>query len=127
MSLEAKRNPALELAATWCSNASVWLVDTGNLHKWMYCPKGTAFLWASPEFQSRIVPPVLSGTQLFSDAGPNMASDFEYVGTRDYTNYAAVPAVSAVDLDVVPIFLPSCFLFRLSPVCSIHNVVGAGI
>jgi isopenicillin-N epimerase len=63
---------------------------TGNLHKWMYCPKGTAFLWASPAFQRRVVPPVLSGTQVFSEDGPNLASDFEYVGTRDYTNYAAV-------------------------------------
>ena len=69
----------------------------------MYCPKGTAFLWASPEFQARIVPPVLSGTQLFSESGPNMAADFEYVGTRDYTNYAAVPAVRTVTLSQQPL------------------------
>ena len=56
---------------------------TGNLHKWMYCPKGTAFLWVAPEFQKRVVPPVLSGTQIFSEDGPNVAADFEYVGTRD--------------------------------------------
>ena len=56
---------------------------TGNLHKWMYCPKGTAFLWVAPDFQKRVVPPVLSGTQIFSEDGPNVAADFEYVGTRD--------------------------------------------
>ena len=64
--------------------------DTGNLHKWLYSPKGTAMLWASPEFQRvcAIVPPVLSS----ESGGANFAGDFEYTGTRDYTGYCAIPA-----------------------------------
>jgi selenocysteine lyase/cysteine desulfurase len=63
---------------------------TGNLHKWLYSPKGTAMLWASPEFQKvcSIVPPVLSS----ESGGGNFSGDFEYTGTRDYTGYCAIPA-----------------------------------
>lgn len=72
---------------------------TGNLHKWMYTPKGCGFLWASNDFQARIQPTVLS-----SESGGDYDRDtaqgcpfanrkgFTYVGTRDYTNWAAVPA-----------------------------------
>ena len=75
---------------------------TGNLHKWYYTPKGCGFLWASPEFQKRVQPTVLS-----SESGGDYSRDpetaavgkafaerrgFTYVGTRDYTNWAAVPA-----------------------------------
>ena len=72
---------------------------TGNLHKWMYTPKGCGFLWASPEFQGRVQPTVLSSESGgdFSRAtavGKPFADrrGFTYVGTRDYTNWAAVPA-----------------------------------
>jgi selenocysteine lyase/cysteine desulfurase len=66
---------------------------TGNLHKWLYSPKGTAMLWAAPWFQSQcaIVPPVLSS----ESGGDNFAGDFEYTGTRDYTGYCAIPAAFA--------------------------------
>ena len=66
------------------------MASQGNLHKWLYGPKGTAMLWAAPQFQKdgTIVPPVLSS----ESGGENFAGDFEYTGTRDYTGYCALPA-----------------------------------
>ena len=64
----------------------------------MYTPKGCGFLWASPEFQARVMPPVLSSESGgdYDEAALGMPfaerRGFTYVGTRDYTNWAAVPA-----------------------------------
>lgn len=58
----------------------------GNMHKWLFAPKGSAFLWVSPEWQAVIVPPVLSGCR------GDFICTFEYTGTRDYTPFATVPA-----------------------------------
>lgn len=64
-----------------------------------YTPKGCGFLWTRGDFQPRIQPTVLS-----SESGGDYHRDtaqgkpfadrrgFTYVGTRDYTNWAAVPA-----------------------------------
>ena len=59
---------------------------TGNLHKWSYSPKGTGFLWASPEFQKIIIPPVLSGS------AHNFLGSFAYTGTRDYAPFCSTGA-----------------------------------
>ena len=65
---------------------------TGNLHKWCYAPKGSAFLWTSPlkkenkEFRN-IAPTVISSTGQASYTGR-----FAYTGTRDYTSFCAIPA-----------------------------------
>ena len=34
----------------------------GNLHKWAFTPKGTAFMWATEAFQRLLIPPTLSNT-----------------------------------------------------------------
>jgi selenocysteine lyase/cysteine desulfurase len=57
---------------------------TANAHKWMYSPKGSAFLWVAKKWQNIIKPAVIS------DAGPNYVSNFEYTGTRDYNNFLAI-------------------------------------
>jgi isopenicillin-N epimerase len=49
-------------AATNKNRVAGAIAYTGNLHKWAYTPKGSAFLWASPEVQELIIPPVLSGS-----------------------------------------------------------------
>lgn len=56
-----------------------------NGHKWLYGPPGTAMLWVSPTYQSLVVPAVLSATTGF-------VSEYEYIGTRDYTAWASLNA-----------------------------------
>lgn len=57
----------------------------GNLHKWVCAPPGAAFLWARPDRQQGIHPPVISH---FLDEG--FASEFEWQGTRDITPWLCV-------------------------------------
>ena len=73
-------------AAGGCAGCAGYI---GNIHKWLYGPKGTALLYVSPEWQAQIVPPTLSGCR------GDFVCTFEYVGTRDYAPYAAVPAALA--------------------------------
>jgi isopenicillin-N epimerase len=58
-----------------------------NLHKWVCAPKGTAFLWVSPDHQSRIHPTVISH---FLDEG--FTKEFNWQGTRDFSGWLAAPA-----------------------------------
>ena len=68
---------------------------TGNCHKWLFAPKGTAFLWVSPELQSSNCP---QPTVISSSGKHDYLGRFEYTGTRDYTAFAALPkALSFVD------------------------------
>jgi hypothetical protein len=55
------------------------LKDTGNLHKWFYAPKGSAFLYIAPSSRSLVVPTVISSE--FSGEG-SLDSKFQYTGTR---------------------------------------------
>lgn len=66
---------------------------TGNCHKWMMAPKGTAFLYARKELQHLLVPPVISWGNTHRPQGYSYFIDeFEYQGTRDISNFLAVPA-----------------------------------
>ena len=58
-----------------------------NGHKWLYSPKGTAFLWASDRVQKGLVPTVISSRGLRS-----YVDGFAYTGTRDYTAFCSIPA-----------------------------------
>lgn len=62
---------------------------TGNCHKWLYCPKGSAFLWTNPRKISDMHPQpvVISSTGWYDYLGR-----FAYTGTRDYTAFASIPA-----------------------------------
>lgn len=62
-----------------------WYV--GNCHKWLFAPKGSAFLWARPERQAGIQPPVIS-----HGYGTGFTAAFDWVGTRDPSSWLAVPA-----------------------------------
>lgn len=59
----------------------------GNCHKWLYAPKGAAFLWTNEKHQSNIHPTVISH---FLGAG--YQTEFNWTGTLDPTAWLSIPA-----------------------------------
>jgi isopenicillin-N epimerase len=60
---------------------------TANLHKWACSPRSCGFLWARPERQAGLHPPVISWGL---DQG--FTAEFDWVGTRDVSAWIAAPA-----------------------------------
>jgi isopenicillin-N epimerase len=60
---------------------------TGNCHKWLMAPKGSGFLWTSPQRQAETHPLVIS-----HGFGQGFTAAFDWIGTRDPTAWLAVPA-----------------------------------
>jgi isopenicillin-N epimerase len=60
---------------------------TANAHKWLFSPKGSAFLYASEEVAGTTVP--LSVSHWHELKFPRA---FDYVGTRDVSAFLSVPA-----------------------------------
>jgi isopenicillin-N epimerase len=58
-----------------------------NLHKWAHAPRSSGFLWAAPERQASLHPPVISWGL---DKG--FRAEFDWVGTRDLSAWLAAPA-----------------------------------
>lgn len=72
---------AVDLETT---GADFW---TGNLHKWVCCPRGQAILQVTPKWRETIRPFVASHG--FADG---LHDAFDWTGTFDPTNLLAVPA-----------------------------------
>jgi isopenicillin-N epimerase len=65
---------------------------TGNLHKWLCAPKGSAFLYAAPHMHHLIEPLVISWGWEAENPGPSRFNDYmEWIGTRDLSPFLAVP------------------------------------
>lgn len=60
----------------------------GNAHKWLYAPKGTAFLWVAPSSQGDLSP---EPTVISSSGQHDYVDRYAYTGTRDYTAFATLP------------------------------------
>ncbi|HEY1447552.1 MAG TPA: aminotransferase class V-fold PLP-dependent enzyme [Caulobacteraceae bacterium] len=65
-----------------------WYVT--NLHKWLYAPKGSALLVASDAARATTRPAI---TSHYIEMG--FPKSFDYVGTRDYSGWLALPAALA--------------------------------
>jgi isopenicillin-N epimerase len=62
----------------------------GNCHKWLCAPKGSAFLWARPEWQERVDGAIVSWG--YAEDANTFLSRTELQGSRDSSAYLAVPA-----------------------------------
>lgn len=60
---------------------------TGNAHKWLFAPKGCAFLWVAPHQQTYTHPTVIS-----YGFGQGFLAEFDWVGTRDPSAWLAISA-----------------------------------
>lgn len=66
---------------------------TGNCHKWMCAPKGTAFLHVRPDVQQLIEPLIVGHGWIPEQRSEQPLVDYvEQYGTRDFAGFLAVPA-----------------------------------
>jgi isopenicillin-N epimerase len=59
----------------------------GNLHKWAFAPRSCGILWAPPDRQAGLHPPVISW-----GLGNGFTAEFDWVGTRDPSPWLAAVA-----------------------------------
>jgi isopenicillin-N epimerase len=65
---------------------------TGNCHKWMCTPKGTAFIWASDHFKDKLTPLVVSwGSWIKTQGDGFFIDENEMLGTKDYSPQLSMP------------------------------------
>ena len=65
----------------------------GNLHKWLCCPRGSAFLWVRRPWQERLRPLVIShgANAPLPACGSRFHLEHDWIGTADPTPWLAVP------------------------------------
>ena len=74
---------------------------TGNCHKWMCAPKGTAFLYVRQEHQSKLHPLTIShGMNRPVGDSTRFRLEFDWIGTRDLTGFLTLPTLIGCLADV---------------------------
>lgn len=61
----------------------------GNIHKWMFAPKGCGVLWCAPERRNETHPAITS-----HGWGSGLAAEFDWIGTRDPTPWLCFGAAA---------------------------------
>jgi isopenicillin-N epimerase len=82
--VDAAHGPGMVPTDVCGVGADYW---TGNLHKWVCAPKGSAVLWVAPEHRERTHPLVTSHGR-----GQGFRAEFDWTGTHDPTPFLAAPA-----------------------------------
>lgn len=76
---------------------------TANCHKWICSPKGGAFLYVRRDRQEGFRPLVLSNNAEKPKAGrAQFLTEFDFVGTADYTGFFAISDALRVMREMVP-------------------------
>jgi isopenicillin-N epimerase len=76
---------------------------TANCHKWVCSPKGSAFLYVRPELRSDVRPVILSNNAEKPRPGRDQfLTEFDYVGTSDYTMFYAIKDAIAYMSSLIP-------------------------
>lgn len=76
---------------------------TGNAHKWICAPKGGAFLYVRRDRQEGFRPLVLSNHAEKPKGGrAPFLTEFDFVGTADYTGFVAISDALRVMREMVP-------------------------
>jgi len=72
-----------------------WQPDAyvGNLHKWLCCPRGSAFLWVRDPWQESLRPLVVGhgATAALPPGGSRFHLEHDWIGTADPTPWLALP------------------------------------
>jgi isopenicillin-N epimerase len=65
----------------------------GNLHKWLCCPRGAAFLWVQHHWQQRLRPLVIShgANAPVANLEDRFQREHDWIGTADPTPWLALP------------------------------------
>ncbi|HWT29111.1 MAG TPA: hypothetical protein VN084_06330, partial [Methylophilaceae bacterium] len=96
-----------------------WYV--GNCHKWLFAPKGCAFLWAAPGSRDFLQPPVVS---LRMEEG--FPATFDWVGTRDPSAWLSISAAIAfyreMGGEAIPAYLHAKVLAAADLICAAWQV-----
>ncbi len=69
---------------------------SGNCHKWLCAPKGSAFLYAAPQVQHLVEPLIVSwGWESNHPSNSHFVDILEWTGTRDISAFLTVPEAIA--------------------------------
>jgi isopenicillin-N epimerase len=99
--VDAAHAPGMVPVDVAALGAAYW---TGNGHKWLCGPKGTAVLWVRADRRDRIHPLVVShGANEPLAERTRFRHEFDWVGTADPTGYLTLPAaIDWMDRCAVP-------------------------